>query len=179
MNAVVRMWPMGLGPRLRAAAYRLFGISVGSGTLIHGPLHFGWYGEVFRNLRIGRNCFFNRDTFFDTTAPISIGDGVVVGPELSIYTSNHDLSFPEYRAGAVKPHPVAIGNGVWIAARVTILPGVHIGHGVAIAAGSVVTQDVPDNVLVAGVPARVIRALDPNSGDLAEQTNLLVDADGC
>jgi maltose O-acetyltransferase len=156
---LARLLPDGVGPRIRAGIYRLFGITVGPATLIFGPIGFGWYGEPFRNLTIGSRCYINRKVFIDATAPVTIGDNVTLGHDVMMITSNHDSSLPEYRAGAVRPGPITIGFGAWIAARVTILPGVTIGDGSVVAAGSVVTKNVPAHTLVAGVPAVPRRAL--------------------
>ena len=164
MNALASLLPTGVGARTRAQLYRWCGLSIGSGTAVFGPLRFGWYGDVFRNLTVGRNCFFNRDVFIDSTAQVTIGDRVTFGHEVAVVTANHDMSLPEYRAGAVRPGPVTIGSGVWIASRVTVLPGVRIGDGAVVAAGAVVARDVPAHTLVGGVPARVIRSLDGAAG---------------
>lgn len=160
MNGLTRLLPDGVGPRSRALLYRLFGMPIGRGTVIYGPLRFGWYGEVYRHLAIGKQCFFNSKVFIDTTAPVSIGDHVTFGHDVSLITAHHDMAHPTHRAGAVVPKPISIGNGAWIAAHVTILPGVRIGEGAVIAAGAVVARDVPAHTLVGGVPARPIRALD-------------------
>jgi maltose O-acetyltransferase len=159
MNVLARLLPDGVGQRLRPLVYRWFGIPIGRGTVVFGPLRFGWYGEVFRNLSIGRNCFFNRDVFIDTTARVVVGDNVTFGHDVAVITSNHDTAHAGHRAGAVRPGPVTIGNGVWIAARVTILPGVTVQDGAVVAAGAVVTRDVPAHTLAGGVPARALRSL--------------------
>lgn len=92
--------------------------------------------------------------------PVSIGKDVMMGTECIIYTQNHrfdDLSVPMDQQGFQEVKPVTIADNVWIGGRVTILPGVHIGSGAVIGAGSVVTKAVPDNAVVGGNPARVIR----------------------
>ena len=83
----------------------------------------------------------------------------MIGPNVDIYTVNHPLSEGrrEYLAQA---SPVNIGDDVWIGGKVTITPGVTIGNNVVIASGAVVTKDIPDNTLVAGVPAKVIKELE-------------------
>lgn len=165
MAASARALPDGVGQRLRAYVYRAWGVSIGRGTTIFGPLQFGWYGDVFANLRVGRTCFFNRAVFIDATAPVTIGDNTVVGHDVRIITSTHDYACPEYRCGALIPKPVTIGAGAWVAAGVTILPGVSVGDGAVIAAGAVVAADIPAHALVGGVPARVIRLLEANRAD--------------
>lgn len=92
--------------------------------------------------------------------PCIIGDHVMMGPECMIYTVNHeirDINKPMCQQGNTPPKPVIIGNDVWIGARVIILPGVHIGNGCVIAAGSVVTKNIPDYTIAAGIPACVIK----------------------
>lgn len=92
--------------------------------------------------------------------PVTIGTDVMMGPEVIIYTSAHkhdriDITMIEQRYDA--PKPVTIGNDVWIGRRAMIMPGVNIGNGVVIAAGAVVTKDVPDYAIVGGVPAKVLK----------------------
>jgi acetyltransferase-like isoleucine patch superfamily enzyme len=167
LNALVGALPLGVGARTRTRLYRLCGLTVEPSTLIFlifGPLNFGWYGDVFHHLSIGRQRFFNRDVFIDRTARVTIGDRETFGHDVALVTSNHDLSLPAYRAGAVRPGPVTIGDGVWIASRVTILPGVEIGDGAVVAAGAVITRHVPAYTLVGGVPARVIWSLTEGTG---------------
>ena len=92
--------------------------------------------------------------------PVTIGDDVMMGPECWIYTQNHateDTTTPMRVQGPQPERPVTIGNDVWIGGRVTILPGVHIGNGVIIGAGAVVTKDVPDFAVVGGNPARILK----------------------
>lgn len=89
---------------------------------------------------------------------VIIGNDVMMGPECIIYTSNHKFDrndIPMNQQGSSEEKPVIIGNDVWIGGRVIILPGVHVGNGAIIGAGSVVTKDVPDYAIVAGNPALV------------------------
>jgi acetyltransferase-like isoleucine patch superfamily enzyme len=92
---------------------------------------------------------------------IVFGSNIEIGPNTCIMSVNHDLQ--NYLQG-VPVRPIHIGNNVWIGANVSILPGVHIGHNVVIGAGSVVTKDIPDNSVAAGVPCRVIRLKPPYTG---------------
>ena len=115
--------------------------------------------EARRNLKIGSRCYINQGCVFDALAPIEIGDDVAFGHDVLITTAAHRIGTAERRAGLVEPASVRVGHGVWLASRVVVLPGVEIGDGAIVAAGAVVTQSVPKNVLVGGVPARVIREL--------------------
>lgn len=84
----------------------------------------------------------------------------MMGPDCNIWTINHetsDVTTPMCRQGVRPEKPVYIGNDVWIGSRVTILPGVHVGNGVVIRAGAVVSKDIPDMAVVAGNPATIIR----------------------
>lgn len=91
---------------------------------------------------------------------VTIGDNVMMGPDCHIFTAFHEYSrtdIPMIQQGYSERKPVVIGNDVWIGIRTIIMPGVHIGNGVIIGAGAVVTKDVPDYAVVGGVPAKVLR----------------------
>jgi acetyltransferase-like isoleucine patch superfamily enzyme len=102
---------------------------------------------------INQNC-----TIYDLGG-VDIGDDVLIGPNVSIITSGHPLE-PSQRRTAVTAKPIVIERNVWIAAGATIIGGVTVGENSVVAAGAVVTRDVPPNSLVAGVPARVVRSLE-------------------
>ena len=109
---------------------------------------------------IGVNCELNA-LGNNNNGEIIIGDYVMMGPECVIYTQNHEFSrtdIPIMKQGSMPAENVVIGNDVWIGRRVTILPGVHIGDGCIIAAGAVVTKDVPPYTISGGVPAHVIKS---------------------
>lgn len=110
-----------------------------------------------RNTHIGKDVFINSGARFQDQGGIYIGDGCQIGHNAVITTLNHDFA-PEKRHIAV-PSPVRLGAGVWLGANVTLLPGVTIGDYAVIAAGAVVSKDVPARTLVAGVPAREIRKI--------------------
>lgn len=104
---------------------------------------------------IGAGSYLNREATFEGRGQITVGTRVAIGPGVMILTSTHDIGPSEWRAGSGVPKylPVSIGDGSWIGARATILPGVTIGRGCVIAAGSVVRKDCPDDTIWAGVPA--------------------------
>lgn len=115
--------------------------------------------EFGDNITIGSHFYANFDCVMLDGARITIGDHVLLGPRVSIFTSNHALDPAERAAGACYARPVTIGDHVWIGGHVTINPGVTIGAGAVIGSGSVVTRDVPPGVVAAGNPARVLRTI--------------------
>lgn len=127
-----------------------------------------WVESNFRcdygtQISVGDYFFANYDCIFLDIAPITIGDYAFFGPQVCIYTVNHPLT-PEARNTALEyGQPVTIEDNVWIGGNVVILPGVTIGEGAVIAAGSVVNRDIPPRVIAGGNPCQVIRPL--NEGD--------------
>lgn len=132
-----------------------------------------------KNINIERNAYFtpmlelgdNSGVGIDCElyGPIKIGDNVMMGPEVVIYTSGHSFDrtdIPMREQGSTAPEEVRIGNDVWIGRRVMIMPGVTVSDGAIIAAGAVVTKDVPPYSMVGGVPARVIKYRNHASGEL-------------
>lgn len=117
-----------------------------------------FYTECGVNIKLGKNVFINACCRFQDQGGITIGDGTLVGHNVTIATLNHDYN-PNNRA-SITPKPVKIGKNVWIGSDSTILPGVEIGDGAIIGAGSVVTKNVPANTIAAGNPARIIRKIE-------------------
>jgi maltose O-acetyltransferase len=111
------------------------------------------------NIHVGDDFLANYQVTILDIAPVWIGDHVMIGPGTLISTVNHPLDAIGRRKHLGIARPVTIGNDVWLGGNVTILPGVTIGSNVVVAAGAVVTKDIPDNSLSAGVPAKVIRKL--------------------
>ncbi|HCM32551.1 DapH/DapD/GlmU-related protein [Chryseobacterium sp.] len=116
------------------------------------------YINYGKHLNIGKNVFINFDCTFLTLGGITIEDDVLIGPKVSLITENHPLE-PQYRKGLIGKS-ILIKKNAWIGADATILPGVTIGENAVVAAGAVVSQDVPDNVVVGGIPAKIIKTIE-------------------
>lgn len=117
-----------------------------------------FYTDFGKNIKIGKNVFINAACCFQDQGGIEIGEGSFIGHQTVIATLNHDLD-PEKR-GDMFPKKVTIGKRVWIGSHATVLPGVTIGDNAVVAAGAVVTKDVPENAVVAGVPAKIIKTIE-------------------
>ncbi|WP_079529277.1 sugar O-acetyltransferase [Halobacillus hunanensis] len=112
------------------------------------------------NINVGDQFFANFNCVFLDVCPITMGDRVMLGPSVQIYTATHPMD-RETRAGGLEyGKPVTIGNDVWIGGGAIINPGVTIGDNVVIGSGSVVTKDIPSNVFVGGNPAKIIREVE-------------------
>jgi maltose O-acetyltransferase len=127
--------------------------SAGANPWIEAPFHCD-YGS---NIRVGDDVYFNFNCIVLDPGRVEIGDRCLFGPHVQIYTATHPLGAMERRSGLEGAKPVTIGNDVWVGGGAILLPGVHIGDGAVIGAGSVVTRDVPAGMLAAGNPCRVIR----------------------
>lgn len=120
----------------------------------------GFHCDNGKNIKIGKHAFINYNVSIMDRGKVTIGDNVLIAPNVVITTSNHPLELELRRKPIGYASPVTIGNDVWIGAGAIILAGVTIGNNVVVAAGAVVSKDVCDNTLVAGVPAHKIRSLD-------------------
>lgn len=111
------------------------------------------------NIEIGNNFFMNMNCVILDGAKVTFGDNVFVAPGCGFYTAGHPSDWEQRNAGLEYAYPITVGNNVWIGAQVCVLPGVTIGDNTVIGAGSVVTKNIPANVLAAGNPCRVIREI--------------------
>ncbi|WP_211750061.1 sugar O-acetyltransferase [Paenibacillus sp. Marseille-Q4541] len=112
------------------------------------------------NIHVGENFYANFDCTILDVCEVRIGDNCMIAPGVHIYTASHPLNPFERIAGPECGKPVTIGNNVWIGGRAVINPGVTIGNNVVIGSGAVVTKDVPDNMIVGGNPAKIIREIE-------------------
>lgn len=116
-----------------------------------------FYSDFGENITIGKNVFVNHACTFMDRGGITLEDNVLIGPKVNLITTNHPVHPAERRATISQP--IVIKKGAWIGAAVTILPGVTVGENAIVAAGAVVTKDVPDNSIVGGVPAKFIKSI--------------------
>jgi acetyltransferase-like isoleucine patch superfamily enzyme len=139
---------------IRALFSELIGKEVDKSFLLIPPFYTAGGDEI----RVGRQVFVNQNCTFYDLGGLDISDDVMIGPNVSIITTGHPLE-PSQRRTATIGKPIVIEKGVWIAAGAIIIGGVTVGERSVVAAGSVVTKDVPANSLVGGNPARVIRSI--------------------
>ena len=121
------------------------------------PPFFCDYGS---NILVGQKVFFNFNCVVLDVMPVEIGNNVLFGPSVQVYTATHPIAAVERRLWLESAKPVKIGSDVWIGGGAIICPGVTIGAGTVIGAGSVVTRDIPSGVVAVGNPCRVIRSLE-------------------
>lgn len=123
---------------------------------ILAPVYFD-YGTY---TKLGKGTFVNHGCYFMDGGTIHIGENVFIGPYCGFYTASHPITYVERNQGLEKALPIVIKDNCWLGANVSVLQGVTIGSGCVIAAGSVVTKDIPDNCIVAGVPAEIKKKID-------------------
>ncbi len=129
--------------------------SVGEASEILSPFHCDYGYQI----TVGARSFINFGAVILDSAAVRIGDDVQIGPGAHLVTPTHPLDADERRTGVELASPIVLGDDVWLAARVTVLPGVTIGDGAVIGAGSVVTRDMPAHHLCLGSPCRAIRRI--------------------
>lgn len=142
--------------RLRARLLHRLGARVGAGVSVRSGL---LVLERF-DFTLGDGVFIGNQCVFDCSAPIHVGTNVFMASGVILVTGTHAIGPHDLRAGAFTPRGVIIGDGCWIGTRVILLPGVRIGAGAVVGAGSVVTRDVAPDTVVAGNPARLLRHLE-------------------
>jgi acetyltransferase-like isoleucine patch superfamily enzyme len=132
---------------------KITGAEIDETTTVFSPFYIN-YGK---HTRIGKNVFINFDCVFLDLGGITIEDNVLIGPKVSLLSEGHGITV-ESRQSLI-PKPILIKKNAWIGANATILPGVTIGENAIVAAGAVVSKDVPDNTIVGGVPAKIIKQI--------------------
>ena len=132
--------------KIRKLFFRLIGKKTDESFLLFPP----FYTDCGKNITVGKNVFINSGCCFQDQGGITIGDGALIGHQVVLATLNHDLN-PERRK-SMKAAPIVIGKNVWLA-------GVSIGDNAVIAAGAVVTKDVPPMTVVAGIPAKTVKSV--------------------
>jgi len=161
MTLAMVPYRVALVPPLRTAWLRMLGARIGSGVVLHDVRFFNLYRRGLSGLAVGDDCFLGDECLLDLAEGIVLGAQVTLAERVLVLThtnvgyKDHPLQkhFPASAA------PVRIDSGSFVGAGVTLLPGITIGAGSFVAAGAVVTADVPPRALVAGVPARQVRAL--------------------
>jgi maltose O-acetyltransferase len=135
--------------------------TTGKNLFIEAPFHcdYGW------NISVGENFYANYNLTILDVGKVTIGDNVLIAPNVSLYTAGHPVHPDARSSGYEYGIPITIGNNVWIGGNVVVLPGVTIGNNVVIGAGSVVTKDIPDNMIAAGTPCQPVRLI--TDGDKA------------
>ncbi|MEX2170253.1 MAG: WcaF family extracellular polysaccharide biosynthesis acetyltransferase [Pirellulales bacterium] len=140
--------------RTKPAILRLFGARIGQGVVIkpHVRIKYPW------RLSIGDHCWIGQGSWIDNIADVAIGSHVCISQNTYLCTGNHDHRRKTFDLTAL---PIVVENGAWVAASSLLLPGVTVGANAVVAAGSVVTKDVPAGTMVGGNPARPIKAREP------------------
>jgi len=156
-----------LFPQLRTPFLRLLGATIGADSIVHGPRFFNLYRTGISGLTLGSFCFVGEECLFDLADRITLADHATVSERVIILTHTN----VGYRTHPLQPYlpsiaaPVYLDSGCFVGANATILPGVRIGACSIVAAGAVVTEDVPPWHVVGGVPAKVVKVLQPQDDE--------------
>ena len=152
-------WPVGLAllesgwlpfSRLKPPLLRAFGATVGEGVVTKPHVRI----KDPRNLTVGAHCWIGEGVWVDNLAPVALGDDVCLSQGVYLCTGGHDHTRPSFDLVA---EPITVEDQAWIGAKAVLLPGVTVGRGAVVAAGAVVTRDVPAGTIVGGSPARVLK----------------------
>ncbi len=111
------------------------------------------------NIKVGENFYANHNLVILDCVAVEFGDNVFIGPNCSFYTAGHPLDTKQRNEGLEYAYPIKVGDNVWLGGNVVVLPGVSIGNNSVIGAGSVVTKNIPDNVVAVGNPCRIVRTI--------------------
>lgn len=141
-------------PRRDGFIRKLLG-KAGENITVRSP----FYCDYGYNIEVGDNFFSNFNTTILDGAPVRFGDNVFIAPNCGFYTAGHPIDFPRRNAGLEYAWPITVGDNVWFGAGVQVMPGITIGSNVVIGAGSIVTKDIPDNVIAVGNPCKVLREI--------------------
>lgn len=139
----------------RGNLLRLMLGKVGKNATIQPP----FWCDYGYNIELGKNFYANHNCVILDGAKVKFGDNVFIAPDCGFYTAGHPLDAERRNKGLEYAYPITVGDNVWIGGGVKVMPGVTIGSNVVIGAGSVVTKDIPDNVVAVGNPCRVLREL--------------------
>lgn len=139
---------------VRKVLSKIIGEKIDESTTVLPPFH----TNIGKSIQLGKNVFINHACSFLDLGGITIEDEVMIGPRVNITSENHPVDVTSRKT--MVPGTVLIKRNAWIGAAATILPGVMVGENSVVAAGAVATKDVPDNTVVAGVPAKVVKELD-------------------
>lgn len=142
---------------IRSILSQITGTEIHESVTVFTPLYIN-YGK---HTKIGKNVFINFDCVFLDLGGIVIDDNVLIAPKVSLLTEGHPSSIEDRHS--LIPKPIHIKKNVWIGANATILQGVTIGENAIIAAGSVVSKDVPENAIVGGIPAKILKKINTTS----------------
>jgi maltose O-acetyltransferase len=160
-QAVANLLPQFCFNRLRTGMWRAMKFEMGQGSLVMGELLLSGAGNWSELFSVGDYTYISGPLRVNLGGAVRIGSGVNIGHDCLLLTVDHEMGGPYRRAGISENRSIVIEDGAWIASRVVILPGVTIGRGAVVAAGAVVTRDVPANTMVGGVPAKPMRSLTP------------------
>lgn len=171
VHLVAGILPESMFGPIRCWALRRAGAYVGYRSAFYGRIRLHGFRPKGSDLYLGDRVRISPRMSIDLSGPVRFEDDVCIGHDVMVLTADHQVGPPTRRCEKILPRPVTIRRGAWIGARATILPGVTIGEGSIVAAGSTVFRDVPANSLVGGSPARVIRMLDAEATASAGVTN--------